>query len=200
MVNFDFNTENLTKLRQAILDRIERKYPAKNRVLTFLGQTKQKQDQTLAEYYAKSHRQARESGLHTGGWTTEDIEVLILLAGMKNPSQHSNLLYEYHDKVKITFEDLQKFSNIEESIQTQATKANKPASVHSISKGKGKTDAKQTPKKPAPADGEPKQNCGKCRKPWHETTACNSKYCDICKAFFRKARLVLLRFGLVKFC
>ena len=161
LVNYDFNTENLEKLRQAILDRIERKYPAKKRILTFLGQTKHKNDQTLAEYFALSHRQAKESGMHSGDWTSEDIEVLILLAGMKNPCQHSKLLYEHHDKVKITFEDLQKFANIEESIEKQATKSNKSATFNSIAKGKGKPAAKQTPKKSAANEGNTENKCAK---------------------------------------
>ena len=121
MVDYDFNTQNLEKLRQAILDRIERKYPAKNHILTFLGQTKQKNYQTLAEYFAVSHRQTRESGLHSGEWSSEDIEILILLAGMNDPCQHTKLLYEHRDKAEITFEDCQRFSNIEESIEKQAT-------------------------------------------------------------------------------
>ena len=54
---------------------------------------------------------------------------------MKNPTQHAKLLHDYHDKIKLTFEDIQMFANIEESIEKQATK-HKPASVNSISKGK----------------------------------------------------------------
>ena len=79
-------------------------------------------------------------------WATEP-------AGMKNPKQHSKLLYEYHEKIKIIFEYIQKFANIEESIEKQATK-HKPASVNSISKGKGKSAAK----KPAPANKDPEKN------------------------------------------
>ena len=119
LVDYEINTQNPEKIRQAILDRKERTNPAKNRILTFLGQTKQKNDQTLAEYFAVSHRQARESGSHSGEWSSEDIEILILLAGMKDLRQHTKLLYEYHDTAKMTFEDLQKFSNIEESIEKQ---------------------------------------------------------------------------------
>ena len=63
---------------------MERKFPLKIRLLTFLTETKQRNDQTLSEYFAVSHREAAEAGLHTENWSTADLEVVILLAGMKN--------------------------------------------------------------------------------------------------------------------
>ena len=76
------------------MDRIERKFPSKIRLLTFLTETKQRNDQKLSEYFVVGHRQAAESGLHTENWSTEDLEVLILLTGMKNPTQHAKIIHE----------------------------------------------------------------------------------------------------------
>ena len=61
----------------------------------------------------------------------------------------------------------------------QATK-HKPASVSSISKGQGKPPTK----KPAPAAKDPEKKCNRCGSNRHETPACQSKYCDICKKWF----------------
>ena len=69
MTDFDFNTQTLEHLKQAILDKIERKYPVNNRMLTFISTTKQKNYQSLGEFLQASHHQARESGLHSGDWS-----------------------------------------------------------------------------------------------------------------------------------
>ena len=61
------------------MERIERKYPSKIRLLTFLTETKQRSDQTFSEYFAVAHRGAAEAGLHTENWTTADLEVIISL-------------------------------------------------------------------------------------------------------------------------
>ena len=68
------------------------------------------------------------------------------MSGMKNQRQHIKLLYEHQNKPKIDFDDLQKFSNIEESIEKQSTKNNKPGTVNQIGKGKGKSSTKQPAK------------------------------------------------------
>ena len=73
-----YNNEKNTysELVQAIKNRLERKFPAKNRVLHFLNTTKQSVDQTLSEYIHNAHREATESGLHDGNWSTYDLESL----------------------------------------------------------------------------------------------------------------------------
>ena len=75
--------------------RIERKYPTKNRILKFLSSTTQKTDQLLNEYFRALHRQARESGLQSGDWSSHDIKALILMLGMKDQRQHTKLLYKH---------------------------------------------------------------------------------------------------------
>ena len=90
LVHFDLNTNTYDNLKKAIMERIERKYPSKIRLLTCLTETKQQGTQTLSEYFMLAHREAAEAGLHTEGWIIADLEIIILLAGMKNTSQHQN--------------------------------------------------------------------------------------------------------------
>ena len=72
---------------------------------------------------------------------------------MKIPTQHAKILHEYSDKIKLTFEDIRKFANVEETIEKQAMK-HKPASVNAI-KGKGKAPAKKS----LTAAKEPEKKC-----------------------------------------
>ena len=69
LVNYDPNTNTYDDLKKAIMERIERKYPSKIRLLTFLTETKQQGTQTLSDYFTLAHREAAEAGLHTEGWT-----------------------------------------------------------------------------------------------------------------------------------
>ena len=54
LVSFNTSTHNFEDLKKAIMDRNERKLPLKIRLLTFLTETKQRNDQTLFEYFAVS--------------------------------------------------------------------------------------------------------------------------------------------------
>ena len=71
--------------------RIERKYPSKIRLLSFLNETKQQSTQTLSEYLTLAHREAAQAGLYSQGLTISDMEVIIILAGMKNDAQTQRL-------------------------------------------------------------------------------------------------------------
>ena len=148
-------SKQLSDLKQAIMDRIECKFPSKIRPLAFLTETKQQSNQMLSEYFAVVYREAEESGLHTENWTTKDLEVIILLAGMKNPNQQAKILHDYADKSKLTIEDIRKFANVKETIEKQALKQ-RPASVSAISKGRGKPPAG---KKPPTTAKEPEKKC-----------------------------------------
>ena len=74
----DFNKNNYEEIVKAVNIPIERKHPRKNPILKFISTTKQGPDQSLNEYFHQSHRVAAESGLHDGGWTTHNIESMIL--------------------------------------------------------------------------------------------------------------------------
>ena len=182
LVNFNTATHSFDDLKKAIMERIERKFPSKIRLLTFLTETKQRSDQTLSEYFAVPHREAAEAGLHTETWSTAGVEVIILLAGMKNNAQHAKLLLEYSDKTKLTFDDVLKFANVEETVEKQAM-GSKSASVSAIkgSKGKGMAPTQKPPT--APKEPE-KKKCDRCSSYRHETKDCQSKFCDLCKRWF----------------
>ena len=99
--------------------RIERKYPSKIRVLSFLNETKQQPGQTLSEYLTHAHREADQAGLYSQKWTVSDLEVMVILAGMKDMAQHKRLLLEYSDRKKITFDEALQFSLVEETAESQ---------------------------------------------------------------------------------
>ena len=182
LVNFDPDTHSFDDLRKAIMERIERKLPSKIRLLTFLTETKQRSEQTLSEYFTFAHREAAKAVLHTEGWTIANLEVIILLAGMKNTNQHQKLLLEYSDKSKLTFTDILKFANIEETVEKQAAR-NKSASVSSIKGGKAKGKA-STQKPPAAPKESEKKKYNKCPSYRHKTEDCQSTFCDYCKRWF----------------
>ena len=110
------------------------------------------------------------------------MEVIILLAGMKNTSQHRKLLLEYSDKDKITFADALKFATVEETAERQAMRS-KSSSVNSIKDRK--TKAKSSTQKPAATAKESeKKKCDKCPSYRHKTEDCQSTFCDYCKRWF----------------
>ena len=183
LVDFDVNTNTYDELKKSIMARIERKYASKIRLLSFLTETKQQGTQTLSEYLTLAHREAAEAGLYSQGWTISDLEVIILLAGMKNIGQHQRLLLEYSDKNKITFEEALKFATVEETAERQAMKG-KSSSVNSIKKG-GKAQAKNPNQKPAATAKESeKKKCEKCPSYRHKTEDCTSTFCNYCKRWF----------------
>ena len=183
LVDFDVNTNTYDELKKSIMARIERKYPSKIRLLSFLTETKQQGTQTLSEYLTLAHREAAEAGLYSQGWTISDLEVIILLAGMKNIGQHQRLLLEYSNKNKITFEEALKFATVEETAERQAMKG-KSSSVNSIKQG-GKAKAKNPNQKPAATAKESeKKKCEKCPSYRHKTEDCTSTFCNYCKRWF----------------
>ena len=80
-----------------------------------------------------------------------------------------------------------------EVVENQKNKSNKPGTINSVSKGKGKATPKQTTKNPR-ADPRQEQRpenrkikCTKCGvEDRHEAADCNSNYCEICHKFFHK--------------
>ena len=79
IVEFDVDKNTYDELEKAIMTRIERKYPSKIRLLSFLNETKQQPTQTLSEYLTHAHREADQAGLYSQGWTLSDLEVMVIL-------------------------------------------------------------------------------------------------------------------------
>ena len=162
--------------------RIERKYPSKIILLSFLNETKQQSTQTLSDYLTLGHREAAQAGLYSQGWTISDMEVIIILAGMKNAAQQQRLLLEYSDKNKITFDGALKFALVEETAESQAMKGKSSSSINSIKKGE---KAKPKNSKPAATSKEPeKKKCEKCPSYRHKTEDCTSTFCTYCNRWF----------------
>ena len=65
IVDFDVEKNTYDELKQSIMTRIERKYPSKIRLLSFLNETKQQPTQTLSEYLTHAYKEATQAGLHS---------------------------------------------------------------------------------------------------------------------------------------
>ena len=89
------------------------------------------------------------------------------------------------------------FANKHEQVDNQKLK-NKPGSINSVTKGKGKSTAKQPPKSTKPeAKSETTttatMKCNKCKvEDRHETKDCNSNWCEIYKKYFHKSYFCFL--------
>ena len=140
MTDFNYHEGTFKDLKKTILVRIKRMFPMKQRILKFLSSTRQTSDQSLTEFFGLAHKQARESGLHNGTWSKNDIESLIIMNGMRDSKQLSEVPFEHKNNEKISFEQLMYYANTHEGIDAHKTKhnGNKPgATVNSI-KGKSK--------------------------------------------------------------
>ena len=187
LVEFNVEENTYDDLRNAIMKRIERKYPSKVRVLAFLNNTKQQPTQTLTEYLTHAHREADNAGLYSQKWSVSDLEVMVILAGMKDMAQHKRLLLAYSDSKTITFQEALNFSMIEEAAERQAIKGKQSTSINALKKGEKTKKSTKPATATAPTPPERRQKCGKCPSNRHKTEECTSTLCSFCNRWWHTA-------------